>query len=68
MHIIRQDKIDPLNNIVIAYVSAGDPSSDGLAAGVGSICTVIGGALGGNVYRKDDVADDDWTLILDANP
>lgn len=67
MNIIREIKIEPTGNVSVVFV-AEDPSAVGLDLGVGSIATIIGGALGGNTYRKDDVLDTDWTLILDANP
>lgn len=64
---LKRIDIDHTQDVAHLYVSDGDPSSDGLVAGVNSLATVIGGAQAGNVYRKDDVANDDWTLILDAN-
>jgi hypothetical protein len=39
----------------------------GIDLGIGSLAVVIGGDFGGNVYRKDNTAATDWTLILDAN-
>ncbi len=65
---LRMIKIDPTNNVFQAFVTPGDPTSDGFAAGVDSLITIIGGALSGNTYRKTSTGDTDWTLIVNAHP
>jgi hypothetical protein len=62
------------NHIAVAFISAGDPSNtDARPATPASISASArwpsssAARFGGNVYRKDNTAATDWTLILDAN-
>lgn len=64
---LKRIEIDHTQDVALIFASDGDPTSDGITAGVNSLCFVIGGTLTGNLYRKSSAPDTGWTIVVNAH-